>query len=152
MKIRSNSIAFLTYYLMLAGLIGLLVSFLLLRNPEPAFWYWLTLITQGLLFFACFYAGYLFLNKDYKRAIDWSIIVQFLQLVSFSAGGWSYYFVSGVGLFIGYSGATEGLDLSAGISEFEWLIVPRSEAFSLSINIIALIILIILFRLRRSHK
>lgn len=152
MKNKDRRVAFLTYYLMLAGLVGLLVTFIDLRKPQSDFWYWFSMCTAGVLFLMCFYSGYLFLNKDEKKATEWGIIVHILQLISFTAWGWSYFFVTGLGLTVSYDFAIPGIEFAAGISDFEWSIVPKSTPQEFGFNIFAFIILIILVRIRKSYK
>ena len=153
MKNKGRRIAFLTYYLMIAGLVGLLVSFLRLRVPGAGFWFWFTLGLQTLLYMACFYSGYLFLNKDNKRAAEWGIFVHILQLFSFTAWGWSYYFVAGFGATISYVFADTDarFAINAGISEFEWSLVSERLPVEFGVNVIAVLILIILLGVRRKH-
>lgn len=152
MKNKDRRIGFLTYYLMLAGLVGMLVSFIDLRKPESDFWFWFSLCTAGVLFLMCFYSGYLFLNKDPKRAAEWGILVHLLQLFSFTAWGWSYYFAAGLGFTITYYKPDSSFGVIAGISEFEWIIVPKASPEEFGFNLLAFVILIILFRIRKTYK
>ena len=101
---------------------------------------------------ACFYSGYLFLNKSPKKAAGLGIVVHILQLFSFTAAGWSYYFVTGFGLSLDYLFGEGSFGITAGISEFEWLLVPKQSPVEIGFNVWALIILIILDRIRRSYS
>ena len=152
MKNRDRRVGFMTYYFMVGGLIGLLVSFLRLRHLGDDSWFWFTLITQSVLFSLFFYVGYLFLNKENKRASELGIVIQLLQLVTFAAWGWSYYFAGGIGLSFTYGLETQNVELIAGVSEFEWELIPKRAPKQFGINVFALIILTILLRIRKSYR
>ncbi|MDC7998147.1 hypothetical protein [Gilvibacter sediminis] len=152
MKNKDRRVGFMTYYFMVGGLIGLLVSFLRLRHPGDDSWFWFTLITQTVLFSLFFYVGYLFLNKENQRASELGIVIQLLQLVTFAAWGWSYYFAGGIGLAFTYGLETQSVELIAGVSEFELELIPKRTPKQFGLNVFALIILTILLRIRKTYR
>ena len=152
MKQRDKRVAFMTYFFMVGGLIGLLVSFLRLRHPGDDSWFWFTLSVQTVLFSLFFYVGYLFLNKENRRASELGIFIQVLQIFTFTAWGWSYYFAGGIGLSLTYLLEPGALEFSAGVSEFIWDLVPKRQGKQVGINIFALVILFILLRIRKAYR
>lgn len=145
-------IAFFTYYQMLGGLIGLLVTFILLRNPSSDGTYILRMTVQTLFFAFSFYCGYLFLNKDLRRATDLSIVCHILQLLQIQIGGLFYVFASGTGLFIKILGTQPEMGKFWSISYFNLEIISLNAPAFLSLNLVAFVMIILLILLKQSYE
>ncbi|MEP2935337.1 MAG: hypothetical protein ABJM06_06440 [Gilvibacter sp.] len=144
--------AFMTYYHMIAGLLGLMITFLLLRKlPIPSDT-WVLFFIQTILFCLVFYCGYAFMNKDYKRGIILSIFINVLQVIPFNIDGIGFEFIGGVSASLKYFFAPS----SFGAMEFSLPDFNLAEAVASSeyfgVNFVALLILIGLFRMLSGLK
>ncbi len=144
-------VAFFNYYQMLGGLIGLLVTFILLKNPSSDSAYILRIVTQTLVFLLSFYCGYTFLNKDDKRGIDLSIFCHVLQLFQVKAGGIFYVFASGLGFFVPISGTPDESATLISTSTYNLELSPLDATSFWSINLIAVVMLILLIILKFAY-
>lgn len=140
--------SFMTYFHMIGGLMGLLVTFLLLRTDPLTGHIWLLIALQSVLFSLIFYCGYAFLNKDYKLAIQFSTYMWLLQLVPFDTGNIGYLFFAGLGALVKFGLTDHGITYQFGISKFE-LADPSFTGDFVGINLIAIFILFGLFRLQK---
>lgn len=139
--------AFMTYYHMITGLFGLLVTFLLLRKlPIPGDT-WILFTIQSLLFCVVFYCGHAFMNKDYKRGIILAIFINLLQLIPFNVGGIGFEFIGGFGASIKYFLENSNLGtLQFAIAEFSFASDKVASQY-IGVNFVALFVLIGLFRM-----
>ncbi len=137
---------------MIGGLIGLLITFLLLRklpiSPET----WTLFIIQTLLFCFTFYCGYAFMNKDYRRAVNLSLYANLLQIVPFAIGGIGYNFVSGLGATLSYMlQETAATEMAFSISAFS-IGTGNNENDFIGLNFVALLVVIALFTMHAENK
>lgn len=144
-------IAFFTYYQMLGGLLGLMITFILLKNPSSDIEYIGEFIAQTVAFCLSFYCGYQFLNKANRAAIDWSIFCHLLQLVQFKIGGFYFLFASGIGFFRTLQGSPTNNTTTLSISKFRLEVAPLDSPDYFSLNLIALLMLILLIILKIAY-
>ena len=143
---------FMTYYHMVGGLIGLLITFLLLRKLPISGDTWVLFIIQTILFCFTFYCGYAFMNKDYKRAVRLSLYANILQVIPFAIGGIGYTFVSGLGATLKYSLIeASALKMEFDISSFALGSGNNADDF-IGINFIAILVVFALFTMHAENK
>jgi hypothetical protein len=151
----------ISVYEMIGGILGLGITILLILNllPQllnqevPAFnKIFLTIIIVYALggYLLSFVAG-LFLWKNLDKGILLSIIAQAIQIPKVAIVGFSYFFVSGIELFLTISSFSAGFTTYFG-SHWNITLYPNNGTFLIGVNIVATIVLISLIKEYKKNK
>jgi hypothetical protein len=139
----------LAIYQIVGGIIGIILSIYFAGKVGLN----VSLLKITILFLSFYlfstYCGFLLLQKNYSKGLNLSIINQVLQIISFSVLGFTFEYTSGIFLSFGLNLTTNTLlTYNAGLTtfNFKWNSDPEAAAFS--INIIALVLMNVLFNLK----
>ncbi|MGZ9675991.1 hypothetical protein [Flavobacterium sp. GNP001] len=139
-------------YQAIGGLIGLIGSLFLIVKFSSSNESTTKIL---LLFFALYsfsmYCGYLLLKNQIKKGLNYSILNQSIQVLSFQILGFTYKFYSGVFLCFGLNVTNDTiLTFNFGITSSDFKLNSDSEVAELSINLIAIILISVLFSLKEN--
>ena len=151
----------ISIYEMIGGVLGLGITIFLilsilpqlLSQEAPLF---NKLFLVAIIIFAIggyllsFIAG-LFLWKKQNKGIFLSIITQIIQIPKFAIAGFSYFFVSGIELFVTISNSSLGFTTYFG-SHWDISFYPEDKTFLIGVNIIAIIALIYFIKEYKKNK
>lgn len=138
-----NSLNIISWIQIIGGIVGLISIFTSLSQTGqingPLF-----LIYQTAIALFCFsiYAGRALLYKD-KRGIRLSIINQVFQLFQLCLFGYGWAYSSGLQLTFGFKGTS--FDVNVSFSSF-YMYFNSNHEFIFSINVIAVFVLIVLWK------
>jgi uncharacterized membrane protein (UPF0136 family) len=138
---------------MVGGIVGLAWEVYLFINSDEINLSIIFVLVPGILFYLfSFIAGLLlFLRKSYGLKL--SLLNQALQVIGFSMLGYGFEYVSGISfdIFIRY---TDGLDIESniGLSNWHMLINNDTGIMELSINIVAVVLVIFILRLMKECR
>jgi uncharacterized membrane protein (UPF0136 family) len=144
---------FLSRYQMVGGIVGLAWEVYLFINSDEINLSIIFVLVPGILFYLfSFIAGLLlFLRKSYGLKL--SLFNQALQVIGFSMMGYGFEYVSGISfdIFIRY---TDGLDIESNIGLSNWHILINNDTgiMELSINIVAVVLVIFILRLMKECR
>ncbi|GAB2965058.1 hypothetical protein GCM10027048_38220 [Hymenobacter coalescens] len=141
----------LGYYQLLGGALGLgLVGWLVAHLQALTGPTLLVIILATGLYLHSIYCGRLLLVLDHETGLVQSTINQALQVVQFSLMGYSYKYGAGLGIMLGIDWTTDfNVLFNFSLSSFEFVINGREEAIQLEVNVIAVLLISYLHRLRR---
>ena len=153
-KIINRKLTILAYYEIAGGVAGLVVMLYLLSQLGARTGMLLLL----LLFVASIYPFSIYCDKkilkgDIKLALSLSIIVQGLQIVSFSLLGYAYRFVSGIGFLIGFE-FFDGFNFRFNfqISNFKINYASDDNIVSLMVNVVAVYLIQYIIEIQEDIK
>ncbi|MEK8181250.1 hypothetical protein WMW71_12960 [Flavobacterium buctense] len=147
MEKTETKIKILAIYQLLGGLTGFIGTFYLMLKVSSV--NSVILLFLGLYGFSIF-CGYLLLKKSYIKGLNFSVINQLIQVLSFTICGFAYKFYSGLFLCLGLNLTTDTLiTYNAGISTWNFKLNSESLNTELSVNIVALILINVIFNLRK---
>jgi uncharacterized membrane protein (UPF0136 family) len=138
---------------MVGGIVGLAWEVYLFINSDEINLSIIFVLVPGILFYLfSFIAGLLlFLRKSYGLKL--SLFNQALQVIGFSMMGYGFEYVSGISfdIFIRY---TDGLDIESNIGLSNWHILINNDTgiMELSINIVAVVLVIFILRLMKECR
>jgi len=141
---------FFGYYQLIGGALGIIMvlNALITRSFMP--FYLVVIFLMGFVFQSfSVYCGYLFYKQQYIKAINLSVINQFLQVLNINILGFSFFCSSGFYL-------CPGLDLTGdvvgrlhfGISTFNLGLSKNHEIIEIGFNVVAFIMMNMLFSLK----
>lgn len=137
-------------YQIVGGLIGLVTTSYLLANygiSDIAI-FKIVILFLALYFFSIF-CGYLILKEQYEKGLNYSILNQLLQVLSFTILGFAFKFYAGAYLCIGLNLTTDTiLTYNIGVSAWNFEINSDTRTTNLSINVVALVLINIIFNLK----
>ena len=145
-----NKLSIFGYYQILGGIIGLGLLIWLLLNLTSFYSLLLIIIVPAFILFSfSIYCGILLLKKP-KVGIKLSLINQCLQLFSFSLGGYTYLYFSGLYFTVGLD-LTESMNFlfNFGVSSWTLNINTNSPAIELKFNLVAFYLVIAIQKLRK---
>ena len=141
-------------YQILGGLIGLIgtISLLVKFGFTNGTTFKMFLLFLALYSFSVF-CGYLLLKKQFEKGLNYSILNQLIQVLSFSIFGLTFKFYSGLFLSLGLNLTTDTiLTYNFGITTWNFKLNSESEIIEISINLVALILINIIFNLKENLK
>jgi len=135
----------LGWYQIVGGIGGLAILALLILRLIDISLGLLPMLTIAFVLFSYSIIAGVTLLKDKSAAITYTLINQWLQLISFSLVGWAFKYVSGIVLSIGID-ATQDFKFafSAGFSTFQITFDGNSDIFVFQLNLVALGVIIFL--------
>jgi hypothetical protein len=154
-KNTKTTLLIISIYQIIGGLFGLgAIAWILLRTSTiNGVLLLIFFIAVGLYSFSI-KSGCVLLRKDYKRGLIFSIINQFIQIISIAIGGFKYSYYSGGMIDIGFN-FTDGFKFNFDfglISKFNFAINVDEKDYFLYVNILAIFLLKVLFDLYRELK
>ncbi|WP_294736630.1 hypothetical protein [uncultured Flavobacterium sp.] len=147
MKDLVKKMRFLGYFQAIGSLLGIILVVLNIIDD------FITIYTFVSLFVFCFsfYCGYHLLSEKYESGLKLSLINQLIQILSFSVFGFSYSYVSGLGLnFIVDVTQDVILNLQINITNFKMSFVDQST--HVSVNLVAIIFMNYIFKWQKKLK
>jgi hypothetical protein len=154
MQKTESRIKIIGIYQIIGGLIGLIATISLLvkigfTNGTTFKMFFLFL---SLYSFSAF-CGYLLLKKQFEKGLNYSIINQLIQVLSFSILGFTFKFYSGLFLSLGLNLTTDTiLTYNFGLTTWNFKLNSESGIIEISINLVALILINIIFNLKEKLK
>ena len=153
-KIKKNRIILRVIGLLeiIGGLIGLgVITWFLLKNGLNEFYTFLIFLIAILFYIFSIFAGIKLLQK-LECGIIYSVVLQFLQIIAISLGGYMYKLTSAAHFFIGFNFTKGTFDFNFSLlsSEFQLKITDLNSPDHLYINIWAIMIIYILVNLKES--
>ncbi|MFI5407174.1 MAG: hypothetical protein ACHQ1D_11785 [Nitrososphaerales archaeon] len=148
-----NELSKLGLYQIIGGAIGiLLVLWLLYKTTDITQLVAVLIIVMSSFFCYSIFCGILCL-KSKETALKFSFINQVLQIIGFSIMGYSFIYVAGIYLLIGFD-LTESFKLTfgVGVSSLKISLNSDPEVTRFDINIIGILVLIWVDRLSRKIK
>ena len=146
----SDKLKGLGIYQIVGGLIGLIVTLKVIIEQEtfPILLLLLFLIAIMLYSYSIYCGVLVFKLND--RGLFHSLINQYLQLINFTILGYSFRYVSGVYLSTGLD-LTNSIKLkfNLGISTWQIIINDNNEFILVSINLVALFLIIFIDKIKR---
>lgn len=136
------------------GTTGLgLIIWLMLRGTETNTFVLLILLVAIGFYVYSIYAG-LRLFKKRENGILHSRILQYLQILAISIGGFTYLMTSGGYFFLGYNLTSGSINFSFALisSKFQLNILSQGESQFISINIMSIIIILLLEKALKNIK
>lgn len=134
-------------YQIIGGLTGIgLIAWLLLRTQAINGALLLIFLTAVGLYLLSIKAGMYLLEKDYKKGLIYSIIIQTFQVVAIGLGSHKFDFYSGSKANIGFN-FTDGFNLKLDFgltSQINFAINSSDKEYFLYINIIAIFLIYVL--------
>jgi hypothetical protein len=154
MQKTESRIKIIGIYQIIGGLIGLIATILLLVKfgfiNGSSFKMFLLFI---LLYSFSVFCGYLLIKKQFEKGLNYSIINQLIQVLSFSILGFSFKFYSGLFLSLGINLTTDTiLTYNFGLTTWNFKLNSESGIIEISINLVALILINIIFNLKEKLK
>jgi hypothetical protein len=154
MQKTESRIKIIGIYQIIGGLIGLIATILLLAKfgfiNGSSFKMFLLFI---LLYSFSVFCGYLLIKKQFEKGLNYSIINQLIQVLSFSILGFSFKFYSGLFLSLGINLTTDTiLTYNFGLTTWNFKLNSESGIIEISINLVALILINIIFKLKEKLK
>ena len=145
---KSKTLVAIGYYQIIGGIIGILmVVFVLFKiNPTHSIIAFTFIVAILAFLFSIVCGVYLLKRNSDKAVIIASIINQLLQIPTFITSAFTYKFISGMGITLGWTFNSGHINLSANISNFliEW--GPNSSAsFYLGVNLVAIFLVVLMF-------
>ena len=138
-----KKINFLEYFLIIAGLIGIIIQVNALLSIDldkyQTLFNYITIYVPFLFFLFSIYNGLLLTYKKYELGLNLASYSFYLQLVSFTAFGLCYEYNLGIGIGITLELTNDtffGLDFN--FSQFILTLVENSNAFVVRFNVFAL--------------
>ncbi len=153
LKAIDKEINFLAGYQIVGGLIGVILVIYTFTTLEEANFYYLAIITFGLLLYVFSFLCGVFVFQRKTIGLRISLINQALQVIGFSLFGYGFEFVAGISydIFIDYN---DGLDISTslGISNWHLLLNNDTGIIQGSINVIAISMVIFIVHLKKRQR
>lgn len=140
-----TEIKILSWYQIIGGIIGLGMMIQYILQTEAFNGYAVLLLFVMLILYLFSVASGLILLKNPAKGMLPSRINQIIQIIGFAVAGYSFQYISGLGVSIGFD-ITEGmlLKLNAALSSFEYnWNTDHDEAF-LVVNIVPLVVMYLL--------
>jgi hypothetical protein len=151
-RLEDNKLYALGLYQYVAGIYGLIKTLLYFAQDGANTWAVNLLIIFGIsLFLFSFYCGHLLIQRRYIEGLKLSTYCLIIQVINIAAAGYSFSFSSG--FFVNfYLDLTNDflLGLSMNFSEFEASLSTSSQSRFLSINLVAVYILIFIEKVKES--
>ncbi|OOV25769.1 hypothetical protein BXU11_13935 [Flavobacterium sp. LM5] len=154
MQKTESRIKIIGIYQIIGGLIGLIATIPLLvkfgfTNGTT---FKMFLLFLSLYSFSVF-CGYLLLKKQFEKGLNYSIINQLIQVLSFSILGFTFKFYSGLFLSLGLNLTTDAiLTYNFGLTTWNFKLISENGIIEISINLVALILINIVFNLKEKLK
>jgi hypothetical protein len=143
----------LAIYQIGGGIIGLILTAILISklNIIPVLSGILLFVVIVLYLFSI-YCGILLLKKD-PAGLNYSLVNQCLQVVSFAIAGFAFQYISGAYMSIGVS-LSDSFTLLAnfGVSSWQIAINGDSGPVIVVVNLVALVLIIFILRLRKETR
>lgn len=154
MKKISNRIEYLGYYQIIGGIIGVLFLFFNSYDQFSSNGFFLFSITVflGLCAFSI-YSGTLLIRKKYLKGLNYSIIIQTVQILSFTLLGYIFNFAVGLyaRLTIELTNDTfVGLDF--GFMNWDLQRNASHDLIEMNFNIVAILLLSVIFKFKSQIK
>lgn len=111
-------------------------------------------VFQLTVFFLSFYAfsiycGFLLIKRKYNKGLNFSIVNQALQIISFSVVGVTFQYISGAYFSLGLNLTKDTLiTYHFGLTTFNFKINSNTEIAAFSINVVAMVLIHFLFNLK----
>lgn len=150
-KLIKNSIYALAAYQIFGGILGIALAGKALPQLKSFGEANLPLIViAGLLYVYSILCGFVLL-KNHRKGLSLSLINQLLQVLSFAIGSYAYNFVAGlkIGIGIGFVPNWE-LKLNLSLSSFQFIINEDTGQVLLGINLLALVLVYVIERLKEN--
>ncbi|AKQ45027.1 hypothetical protein TH63_04305 [Rufibacter radiotolerans] len=140
-----TEIKILSWYQIIGGFIGLVILIHYILQTEAFNGYAVLFLFAMLMLFLFSIACGLILLKNPTKGMLPSRINQILQIIGFAVAGYSFQYISGLGVIIGFD-LTEGmlLKLNAALSSFEYNWNTDHEEAFLVVNIVPLVVIYLL--------
>jgi len=145
----------LAWYQIVGGIVGLLVSIWLLARTETVNGLMMLLFMLAFVLYGySAYCGRLLLGSNYNKGLTLSYFNQALQVVIFSFAGYSFMYVSGAMVLAGIKYISGGVGLTFAFnfsltSTWRFWFATNDLSFELSINFVAIYLLIFIDKLRQ---
>lgn len=149
-----NKLTILGYYQLVGGIVGVIITSLVIINQPIINTSFIALILLGLGFMLySVYCGFLLIKKDYNKGVNLSIINQALQVIGFSVLGFGFVYSSGFVFAVGLD-FTNDLIIDFNFNIPNWAINNKGnkDLTFISINIIAIFILGFIFNAKEILK
>ncbi len=154
MQKTESRIKIIGIYQIIGGLIGLIgtLSLLVKFGFSNGTTFKMFLLFLSLYSFSIF-CGYLLLKKQYEKGLNYSILNQLIQVLSFTILGFAFKFYSGIFLCFGLNLTTDTiLTYNVGITTWNFKLNSESGITEISINLIALILISVIFNLKEKTE
>ncbi|MDB5134157.1 MAG: hypothetical protein JWP37_760 [Mucilaginibacter sp.] len=145
----------LTWYQIIGGILGILVTIWIAAKLEQIRWVILLVVLFAMcLYVFSIYAGRLLLTDKYLTGLKLSIINQAMQILQFAVMGYAFLYASGLMLAIGIT-TSEGFTFTCNFelaSMWKISIATSEREFSLAINLVAIYFLYFTEKLQTTIK
>ncbi|NVO33315.1 hypothetical protein [Hymenobacter lapidiphilus] len=138
-----KEIKWLAYYQIAGGIIGLLTVLVFLFNLSESNWLLAFIfIPAVLLYLFSIGCGRRLLGENVESGLRISMINQLIQVFGLSAIGYAFAFASGVSMWVELD-LTDDFNFSVemGLSKFDFKVASEEQVISVSINIVALVLI-----------
>ena len=150
MQKTESRIKIIGIYQIIGGLIGLVGTLSLLAKfgVSNGTTFKMFLLFLSLYSFSIF-CGFLLLKKQYEKGLNYSILNQLIQVLSFTLLGFAFKFYSGIFLCVGLNLTTDTIfTYNIGITTWNFKLNSESGITEFSINLIALVLISVIFNLK----
>ncbi len=141
MKDLAQKLKFLGIYQIAGGVLGIGRLFLNMEKAKDFAPFGLVIFGFSIL------CGYQLLKGKYEVGMKISIINQFTQILLFALPGFAYSYISGIAIKLALDVTTDiSLNMDVGVSNFYFLAFAKHNTTFIGINIVALIIMNVIFK------
>ena len=147
-----SKVNLLAYYQILGGIVGIILIALLIANVSNYTSLIIIMIFIASVLYSYSIACGIFLFKNVKRGLKYSIINQFLQIINFSLFGYGFKYISGLFFTIETDIARSfNFELKWGTSSWEFLFNNDNGEKVISINLVAIFLVVLIDKLIRKN-